>query len=82
MSEKKEIEIFKHELVPQHIRLSQDEANEVLSRYRIQPYQLPHIKISDPAIQLIKGKVGDIIKIIRTSFTSGEFIAYRYVVNG
>ena len=82
MSEQKEIEIFKHELVPQHILLSQDEANEVLSWYRIQPYQLPHIKTSDPAIQVIEGKMGDVIKVIRKSSTSGEVIAYRYVVNG
>ena len=82
MSEKKEIDIFAHELVPKHVLLSQDEAKEVLARYQIQPYQLPHINLSDPAVRAIKAKLGDIIKIIRKSSTVGEALVYRYVVEG
>jgi len=82
MSEKKKIELFEHDLVPKHIRLSQDEAHEVLAKYLIFPYQLPHIKASDPAIRELKAAPGDIVKIIRKSQTSGEAIVYRYVVEG
>ena len=77
MSEKKKIELFEHELVPKHIRLSQDEAHEVLAKYQIFPYQLPHIKASDPAIRELKAVPGDIVKIIRKSQTAGEATAYR-----
>ncbi|MEM2920858.1 MAG: DNA-directed RNA polymerase subunit H [Candidatus Bathyarchaeia archaeon] len=49
-------------------------------KYRIQPYQLPFIKISDPQARALKAKAGDIIKIIRTSPTAGEAVAYRYVI--
>lgn len=79
MSEKK-IELFEHELVPKHIRLSQEEVSEVLAKYQIFPYQLPHIKASDPAIRALKAIPGDIVKIIRKSKTAGEAVAYRYVV--
>ena len=82
MSEKKKIELFEHDLVPKHIRLSQDEAREVLAKYQISPYQLPHIKVSDPAAREIKAVPGDIIKIIRKSSTVGEAVVYRYVVEG
>ncbi len=82
MSEKKNIELFEHELVPEHIRLSQAEAEEILARYKIYPYQLPHIKASDPAIRELKVSPGDIVKIIRKSQTAGEAVAYRYVVEG
>ena len=82
MSEKKEIDIFEHELVPKHVLLSQDETKDVLARYQIEPYQLPHINTSDPAVGAIKAELGDIIKIIRKSSTIGEAIVYRYVVEG
>lgn len=83
MSEKKKIiNIFEHVLVPQHIRLTQEEADEILVKYRINPYGLPHILASDPAVKAIKAIPGEIIKIVRKSLTAGETIAYRYVVEG
>lgn len=72
--------LFDHLLVPNHVLLSQEEAEMVLKKYRIKPYQLPHIKDSDPAARAIKAKPGDIIKILRKSPTAGEAIAYRYVI--
>lgn len=82
MSGKRKNETFEHELIPKHVLLSQEEVKEVLARYRIAPYQLPHIKASDPAAREIKAAPGDIIRIIRKSPTAGEATAYRYVVEG
>jgi len=76
----KSFNIFDHVLVPKHIILSSEEAEAVLKKYHIKPYQLPHIKASDPAVKAIGGKPGDIVKIIRKSSTAGEVIVYRYVV--
>ena len=73
-------DIFAHELVPRHEVLSKEEAEELLRRYRAKPYQLPHIKASDPAVRAIGGKPGDIIKITRTSPTAGYAFYYRYVI--
>lgn len=74
--------IFKHYLVPRHEILSPEEKQALLERYRIEPWKLPRIKASDPAVRLIGAKPGDIIKIVRRSPTAGESIYYRYVVEG
>jgi DNA-directed RNA polymerase subunit H len=71
---------FAHELVPKHVLLDEAEAKQILEKYRIRPYQLPYIKLSDPQARALKAKPGDIVKIIRTSSTAGEAIAYRYVI--
>lgn len=74
--------IFKHYLVPRHEILSPEERQALLEKYRVEPYKLPRIKASDPAIRLIGAKPGDIVKIIRRSPTAGESVYYRYVVEG
>jgi DNA-directed RNA polymerase subunit H (RpoH/RPB5) len=74
--------IFDHVLVPKHEILSQEEREKVLAQYSINAYQLPRILASDSAVRAIGGKPGDIIKITRKSPTAGEYIAYRYVVEG
>ncbi|MEM2099625.1 MAG: DNA-directed RNA polymerase subunit H [Candidatus Bathyarchaeia archaeon] len=73
-------DIFEHTLVPMHEILSEKEKNHILARYKVQPYQIPQIKASDPAVKAIGAKPGDIVKITRKSATAGEHVAYRYVV--
>ncbi|MDH5376603.1 MAG: DNA-directed RNA polymerase subunit H, partial [Candidatus Bathyarchaeota archaeon] len=41
-------DIFEHELVPKHEILTSKERETLLTQYRIEPYQLPQIKASDP----------------------------------
>ena len=82
MSEKNKVISFRHTLVPEHILLTEEEANLVLKKYRIRKSQLLFIKNSDPAVRDIKAKPGDIIKIVRKSPTAGEAIVYRYVIEG
>lgn len=78
----KELDVGGHVLVPKHEVLSQEEAREVLERYKVALHQLPLIKSSDPAAKAIGAKPGDIVKITRRSPTAGRAIAYRYVVEG
>ena len=73
-------DLFEHTLVPRHEILTQKEKEQMLTEYRVQPYQLPQIKSSDPAVKVIDARPGDVLRIIRKSSTSGEHIAYRYVV--
>ncbi len=73
--------LFDHELVPKHILLNEEEAKEVLNKYDIEKEMLPKIKESDPAVKEIGAKPGDIIKIIRESYTAGETEFYRVVID-
>jgi len=73
-------DLFEHKLVPKHEILTQKEVEQLLAEYRVQPYQLPQIKSSDPCVKAIDAKPGDILRIIRKSPTAGTHIAYRYVV--
>ena len=77
---KVEIDITKHELVPEHILLSEDEKKQLLKELGIKLSDLPRIKINDPAIKHLNPKPGDVVKIIRRSITAGEYVYYRVVV--
>lgn len=74
--------LFNHELVPKHEILPKEEREQLLSQYRVKPYQLPRIGTSDPCVKAIGAKAGDIVKITRDSSTAGKYVAYRYVVEG
>lgn len=78
----KDIDIEKHELVPKHIILNEQEKEEILKKYGISVRQLPRISVSDPMIKLLNGKPGDVVKIVRKSPTAGESIYYRVVIKG
>jgi DNA-directed RNA polymerase subunit H len=73
-------DIFEHALVPKHEILTEMEQAELLARYKVQPYQMPQVKSTDPAVKAIGAKPGDMLKITRKSSTAGEHVAYRYVV--
>ncbi|MCL2134552.1 MAG: DNA-directed RNA polymerase subunit H [Candidatus Bathyarchaeota archaeon] len=72
--------IFEHSLVPFHEILNDKEKTELLTEYKIQPFQIPQIKSGDPAVKVIGAKPGDVLKITRKSITAGKHITYRYVV--
>jgi len=74
--------IFEHVFVPRHEIVAPEEREKLLSEYRVQPYQLPRLKASDPAAKAIDAKPGDIVRIIRDSQTAGKYTSYRYVVEG
>ncbi len=74
--------IYEHILVPKHEIAAPEEREKMLSEYRVQPYQLPRLKASDPAVKAIGAKPGDIIRITRDSHSAGKYVSYRYVVEG
>jgi DNA-directed RNA polymerase subunit H (RpoH/RPB5) len=76
------VDITKHSLVPEHNKLSEEEKQKLLKKHNISLRQLPKILKSDPAIQHLDIKVGDLIKIKRKSPTNKESIFYRVVING
>jgi len=74
------VEIIKHELVPKHEILSAKEKEAVLTRFNATENHLPKISISDPVIEMIGAKLGNVIRVTRKSPTAGEAVYYRIVV--
>jgi len=74
--------ITEHFLVPEHIKLTEEEKTILLNKYNITIKQLPMIDIKDPALKDLNPKVGEVIKIVRWSPTSKTTEFYRVVVDG
>ncbi len=83
-SQTKELTAFNpadHELVPTHEKLSAKEAKEILERFHAGLRELPKIAASEPALQALDVKQGDIIRITRPSHTAGQTVYYRGVID-
>lgn len=77
----KKIDITRHELVPKHVIMSKEEVDALLAKYEIKLVKLPRISIDDPVIQMLGGKINDVVRIVRKSETSVDTTDYyRFVV--
>lgn len=74
-------DIMTHGLVPEHVLLSEKEKKMLFEQYNISLSDLPKISAADSAIQHLKAKPGDVIKIIRKSPTAGHADYYRGVIS-
>ncbi|MFN3909938.1 MAG: DNA-directed RNA polymerase subunit RpoH/Rpb5 C-terminal domain-containing protein [Candidatus Anstonellaceae archaeon] len=74
-------EKISHRLMGEHILLSEEEKQKVLSYYKTKESCLPVILLSDPALIGLDAKVGDIVLIKRKDLT-GEYNYYRIVQKG
>jgi DNA-directed RNA polymerase subunit H len=72
-------DILEHELVPEHSILSESDKRKVFKDLDCNKNQLPKIKITDPVVNAIDAKEGDVLQITRKSDTAGIFITYRLV---
>jgi DNA-directed RNA polymerase subunit H (RpoH/RPB5) len=66
--------------IPHHEIMLPEEKEELLSKFS--ESSLSHILVTDMMARYYNAKIGDIIKITRSSITSGKNIFYRKVVNG
>lgn len=73
-------DITKHQFVPKHTVLNNDEAIEVLLKYNVKIQNLPKINREDPIVKFIGGRPNQIIKIESFNPTTGLSITYRLVV--
>jgi DNA-directed RNA polymerase subunit H len=67
-------------MVPDHKIMSEEEVSQLFSSYSITSEQLPKMYHDDPAVKVIGAKIGDVIRIIRTSHTAGRAESYRLVI--
>ena len=72
--------ITEHELVPKHTLLNSEEKQQILETLRCSDYQLPHMLINDPISRYYGLQCGQVVKIERSSETSGKYTAYRIVM--
>jgi DNA-directed RNA polymerase subunit H len=71
---------IEHELVPEHSKLSEKDAKDLLKKYSLTIREIPKILLTDPAIAHLDVKEGDVIKIKRNSRTAGETVFFRGVI--
>lgn len=68
----------KHVLVPEHKKLTEVEAKEILEKYMIKSKaQLPQIHRTDIMARWLGLRHGDVVRITRYNPTSGEYYYYR-----
>jgi DNA-directed RNA polymerase subunit H (RpoH/RPB5) len=74
------IDLFMHDLVPEHDIITKEEVEKLEKKYGISREQLPKIKVGDPAAKAIGARPGDVVRIVRISDTAGEYEIFRYCI--
>ena len=75
-----DIDVSLSRLSPRYRILVKEEAEAVLSKYKVIYRDLPKIKLTDPAVKMLNASDGAVIEITRKSPTAGESKYYRLVV--
>jgi len=76
----REIDVLKHELVPEHRILADGERDNLLEKFNIAAKQLPKIPGADPVAKAAGAKIGDVLEITRKSISAGVAVYYRLVI--
>ncbi len=72
--------IFDHEVVPHHNKLTNKEIRSFLINYQIAKHQIPKILETDPAVKAIQAKPGDVLRIVRNPIMGEQGAYYRVVI--
>ena len=75
------INIIEHELQPKFILLSNEEKKKKMEEYNLKQGNLQKMLKTDAIARYYNAKIGDIFRIIRPSFYSGEGFSYRIVID-
>lgn len=74
--------IIEHRYQPKFEILHDIDFNQFLNDRKCTKKNLPRMFINDPIVKYYNLKLGDLVRIIRPSGSSGKTISYRLVVNG
>lgn len=71
--------ISKHELVPLHIAIrNDDQIEKLVAKYKVRSrYNFPIISCTDPMAKYLALKPGQMVRIVRFSPSSGMYVSYR-----
>ncbi len=72
--------VLNHEFVPLHEIMSDEDAKEALDAIGVTKDQLPKIRANDPAVRVVAGTPGQVVRVTRNSPTAGRAVVYRLVV--
>ena len=82
MLQQKEDFILSHSYNPKFELLNQEDIAKLLVDLKISSgLELPKISVNDPVSKLFHAKANDVFKITRKSYTAGESIFYRVVID-
>lgn len=70
----------KHNLVPKHVKMTQEEISEMMEKYMIKKPQMPFILHTDVIAKWLGLKHGDVVKIERLNENSGISYYYRVCI--
>lgn len=74
--------VLSHNYNPKFELLGENEASKLLDDLNINSsLELPKMAVNDPIAKLFKAKPNDILKITRKSYTAGESIFYRVIID-
>ncbi len=79
MAKKKKFDPADHNLVPKHVKVSEEEKKKLIEEYG-DLKDFPRIMKNDPAIKSRDFKPGDVVKIIRKTDLNDD-VYYRVVVD-
>jgi DNA-directed RNA polymerase I, II, and III subunit RPABC1 len=69
----------RHQDMAKHTPLSEEEIEEVAKQYRISKKEFPKMLATDPIAKYYGVKSGGMFKVVRPSYSSGEYVTYRIV---
>ena len=72
--------IMNHFLVPIHEIVSEEDSLEIIKNNGGKKEKFPQILLSDPVIEELEAKKGDLIRITRETPTAGKTTYYRVVI--
>lgn len=71
--------ITHHQDMAKHFPLSDQEIDDVIKLYRISKKEFPKMLATDPIAKYYGVKSGGMFKVVRPSYSSGEYVTYRIV---
>uniref|UniRef100_A0A7S1N9M2 DNA-directed RNA polymerases I, II, and III subunit RPABC1 n=1 Tax=Eutreptiella gymnastica TaxID=73025 RepID=A0A7S1N9M2_9EUGL len=74
------VNVTRHELVPKHQPLSDEEKRDFLKKHKLKEKDLPRIQQADPVTCYFGLSKGQVFRITRKSETAGTYITYRMVM--